>query len=596
MESAVKPEQNHPESMATPQLPKRAKGLPEPQLSQSPKPGLGHFEETQRNLAATGRRGGLRAFRWGWIAFMVLATSVPYLLNFFSTPAGYHYTWILPPYPEDSLAYLSWSQQAAQGSLLFHLKYTALPHHAFLFHPFFLVCGWLSSLFACDIGIIHLVLKAVGVVFFMVTFFRYTDYLGLTGFQSAAASILLGISSGIGGLWVWIGLADQLQVLPADLWVVDTTTYWCLLWNPLFPYALALTLLVIYWLDRGTQRGQKRDFWFSGLASGVLALIHPYSQPLLFAFAVIITVQRRRADALSCLSRYFFASLPFVLHVVLISKLNPLVSRHSITGEMRSPSLMAYLAGFGFPLLLFVAGLAAGRGQLIKRYWHIILWFLLCLVFAYLPFWFQRKFIFGAHVPLCIVAGISFDMLLTRCSGGSARLRRQLLVIAAAVLLPLLASTPMYLLASQSREVKDNAFGAYFISDEVLKGLMFLKNQSKPDEIVFATVATSRLIPAFSGNTVLWGHWAMSVDRQERENWLANLINNPSKRDDEWRSREFWGAGIQYIFADGELKQSLDQNPHSWRFVLDEANVVFENGSVRIYQHRAPRMNGPLTH
>jgi len=126
--------------------------------------------------------------------------------------------------------------------------------------------------------------------------------------------------------------------------------------------------------------------------------------------------------------------------------------------------------------------------------------------------------------------------------------------------------------------------------------LMFLKNQSKPDEIVFATVATSRLIPAFSGNTVLWGHWAMSVDRQERENWLANLINNPSKRDDEWRSREFWGAGIQYIFADGELKQSLDQNPHSWRFVLDEANVVFENGSVRIYQHRAPRMNGPLTH
>jgi hypothetical protein len=586
MESANTPGQNHPQSMAAPKSPERAKGLSEPQLSQSPEPGIARLEETQRALAANGGRGGLRAFRWGWIAFMVLATSVPYLLNFFSTPAGYHYTWIVPPYPEDSLAYLSWSQQAAHGSLLFQLKYTALPHHAFLFHPFFLVCGWLSSLFACDIGIIHWVMKAVGVVFFLVTFFRYTDYLELTGFQSVVASILLGVSSGMGGLWVWIGLADQLQMVPADLWVPEVNTYWSLLWNPLFPYALALTLLVIYWLDRGTLHAQKRDFWFSGLAAGVLALVHPYSQPLLFAFAVIITVQRRRAEILGYLGRYFLASLPFVLYVVLISELNPLVLRHSAAGEIRSPSPVAYLAGFGFPLLLFVAGLAAGRGQLIKRYWHIILWFLLCLVFSYLPFWFQRKFIFGAHIPLCIMAGISFDMLLTRCSGASARIRRQVLVIAAVVLLPLLASTPVYLLASQGREVKNNADGTYFISDDILKGLMFLKNRGKPNEIVFATLATSRLIPAFSGNTVLWGHWAMSVDLNERENWLANLINNPSNQDDDRRGREFWGAGIQYVFADGDLRQALDRNPHKWRFILDEANVVFTNGAVTIYQHQ----------
>jgi hypothetical protein len=115
---------------------------------------------------------------------------------------------------------------------------------------------------------------------------------------------------------------------------------------------------------------------------------------------------------------------------------------------------------------------------------------------------------------------------------------------------------------------------------------MFLKNRGKPNEIVFATLATSRLIPAFSGNTVLWGHWAMSVDLNERENWLANLINNPSNQDDDRRGREFWGAGIQYVFADGDLRQALDRNPHKWRFILDEANVVFTNGAVTIYQHQ----------
>ena len=68
---------------------------------------------------------------------IVVATSLPYVVNWFFTPAGHHYTWIMPPYPEDSLAYLAWSQQAAHGSLLFKLKYTALPHTAFLFQPFF---------------------------------------------------------------------------------------------------------------------------------------------------------------------------------------------------------------------------------------------------------------------------------------------------------------------------------------------------------------------------------------------------------------------------------------------------------------------------
>lgn len=102
---------------------------------------------------------GLRVFRWGWTIFMVAITTIPYLLNFAATPAGYRYTWILPPYPEDSFGYMVWSQQAARGALLFKVKYTALPQKAFLFHPFFLVCGWLSRLIGGNIGITHLLVK-----------------------------------------------------------------------------------------------------------------------------------------------------------------------------------------------------------------------------------------------------------------------------------------------------------------------------------------------------------------------------------------------------------------------------------------------------
>ena len=54
---------------------------------------------------------------------MVAGTSLPYLAlwlraDSFSGEPGSVYAWILPPYPEDGLAYLAWVKQAAQGAAL----------------------------------------------------------------------------------------------------------------------------------------------------------------------------------------------------------------------------------------------------------------------------------------------------------------------------------------------------------------------------------------------------------------------------------------------------------------------------------------------
>jgi hypothetical protein len=536
---------------------------------------------------AKGNCAGLNTFRLGWMVFMVLATSAPYLLSFFSTPAGCHYTWIVPPYPEDSFGYMAWTQQAAQGHFLFQLKFTALPHSAFLFHPFFLIAGWLSRLFAGNVGFTLFILKEVGVVCFLLAFFKYTDYLGLNRFQSMIATVLVGVSSGLGGLLAYFGFADPSTNFSGDLWLVDMNTFWCLLWNPLFPYSLTLMLLALFWLDRGSRDGRKSDFWLGGAATGILALIHPYSQPLLFTFAILITALRRKTSALIYLSRYFFATIPFVVYVGLVAALHPLISRHDSTGEMSSPSLLTYALGFGLPLLLCVVGLVVGREQLMKRFWPVMLWFVLSVALAYFPFWFQRKLIFGAHIPLCIVAAISLDLLLNRFS--NSRTRGWVTAVAAIFFLPLLVSTSVYLLASENREVRNNADGYYYISNDVRDGLQFLKIQTKPSDVVFATVETSRLIPGLAGNTVVWGHWAQSVDLMERHDWITNLFNAHADWTDPARGREFWGTNIQYIFADGSLKQSLEQGRSRWQVILNEADVVFTNRSVAIYKHRNGR-------
>jgi hypothetical protein len=528
-------------------------------------------------------RTGLTAFRWGWTAFVVVLTSAPYVLNWWSTPAGFHYTWILPPYPEDSFGYMAWAQQAAHGAWLFKIKYTALPHAGFLFHPLFLICGWISALFSCDIGVVFWIAKAIGVVLFLVTFYRYIDYLGLNTVQSVAASILIGVSSGLGGILAFLNVIAESSVVPADLSMPEMSTFWSLLWNPLFPFSLTLMLLSIFWLDRGTREKCASDLWRSGLAAGVMSLLHPYSLPVLFALAMVITIVRNRANAVGYLFRYFATSLPFAIYLAVVSRINPIVSRHSVLGEMKSVPVAAYALGFGLPLLLCVAGLILARETMLKRYWHLAVWFLLSVALAYVPFWFQRKLIFGAHIPLCIMGGVAFDLILARWPAAT---RKWAVLATAAIFLPLLAATPVYLLVSQDREVKANEDGAYFLSNDMAQALKVLKERSKPDEVVFATLATSRVIPAFAGNTVVWGHWAMSIDQHERDNWLRNLFNSQSNLNDARRSREFWGNDIQFIFADGELKQSMEQYPDAWSVILKDARKIFENDSVVIYQRQ----------
>jgi len=527
----------------------------------------------------------LNQFRLVWMVFMVLATAAPAVRNFLATPAGFHYTWILPPYPEDSLGYMAWAQQAAQGHLLFQLKFTALEHSAFLFNPFFLIAGWMSRLFSGNIGFTLFAMKEVGVICFLAAFFNYIDYLGLNRFQSIAATVMVSISSGLGGLLAYFGFVDPSSNFSGDLWLVDMNTFWSLLWNPLFPYSLTLILLALFWLDRGSRDGCTADFWWSGLLSGILALIHPYSQSLLIAMAIILTVARRKSSALIYLSRYLLAALPFILYVGLVAARHPLLSMHASTGAMRSPPPLTYAIGFGLPLLFCALGMTAEREQLLRRCGQVILWFVISFGLAYFPFWFQWKLIFGAHIPLCIVAAISIELILNRIS--NSQTRRWFTAAGAVIFLPLLISTPAYLLASEDMAVRSGVNSSYYISNDVMDGLHFLKTRTHSHDVVFAKPATSSLIPGFAGNTVVWGHWAMSVDQMQRRKWIKGLFDERSDWANPARAVEFWGNDIQYIFADGSFMTILHQDRRKWQVILNKADEVFSNRSVAIYKHRS---------
>jgi hypothetical protein len=363
----------------------------------------------------------------------------------------------------------------------------------------------------------------------------------------------------------------------ADLWIPEVNTYWSLLWNPLYPYSLLLILLFFNYLERAIRERQRHFVYLSGCALGVMAFVHPYHVPLLYTIAITMLLLRMRRDVAPYLLGLFAISLPFVSIVYLISRLNPLAAQHTTTGLMASPPLPVYLLGLGLPLIVMTCGIILFGRELLERFTPLILWVILGLLFCYLPFWFQRKFIFGIQLPIGILAGVAIDMAVTRIS--SARGRRLAFICLTGIMLPLAVLTQLHNIRSTLSSVKANPTGSFYLSKELHAGMSYLGSISSTNDIVFASEPTSLLLPAFSGNTVLWGHWAMSVDAVARKQWMMTIMqlqNGPETR------RKFAAAGVRFIFLDGDLKRWFENTQANW--LVTGTEKVFQNTDVLIYR------------
>ncbi|MFI5346910.1 MAG: hypothetical protein ACHQ51_11100 [Elusimicrobiota bacterium] len=534
-----------------------------------------------------GPYGAPRRFRRAWIVFILTLTLLPYFVNFWQTPKGFAYTWILPPYPADAYAYRAWSKQAFDGHWLFALKFTALPHRPFLFLPFFLAAGLLSRLTHLDIGLVHLLLKSVGVVVFFHAFFAFVRHLKLTPRQSIAAAAFAGISSGFGGFAPLLfpeGLSRAWT--PVDVWLVDSNTFWSLLWNPLFPFSLALMLVAVRRADESLQEERPQRAWAAGAALTALAFLHPYPLAVLFPLLTGLCLTRRPKHWLPYWLRSVGAALPGALLIAGVSFFNPLIRTHNGLGTEETLSLFALIAGFGLPLLLVAAELF-WEPDFFKKNRILFAWFAIPLALSYCPIWFRTKYLFGAHLPLCVLAGVAVERLLTRLP-----LPRAGKTAAAALLVALSSYSQIHNFRAGLEEVRTNEDGQYRIRDGMMAGLRYLDSRTDHSALVFAAAPTSAKICAFAGYTVMWGHWAQAVDAAERKIWIRSVFAEDSDLSLEERRRKFWDLGFEYLFLDGNWREGfgLGVGP----LLMNDSDLVFSNPEVAIYR-RTARAGRPLS-
>jgi hypothetical protein len=505
-------------------------------------------------------------------ALLLLTTLAPYFYCR-SRVSGAHFLWILPPYPEDSLAYLAWERQAMSGAWLFALKYTALPHAPFLFQPFFLVVGLLARFTGMAVPATNLLVKAIGTALFVHVWFRFVSAFRLGRADALFATALMAFSSGLGG-WIAPFFRDAAKI-SADLWLVDLNTYWSLQWNSLFPFSMALILETTVQAEEALRDRCQAHALRAGLCLTSLALVHPYQVPMLGVYCLVRWAMGLGRAAWRPAWVFGAVSLVPVAYLIAMELGQPLLARHATHGQMLTPAAPQVLLGLGVPLLFAVAG-SLRRAT---RRDGLVLFIALGVLGAYVPCWFQRKLLFGLHPVICAAAGLAFGMLPVARSAATRRLRWT----AASVLVALLSASSLTVVKSQVENVlRPGLANPFAVDDDVWRTLEYLRANTRPSDVVFASPALSALIPAVSGNTVIWGHWAQSVDVDQRVSTLKRAFSPDSGLSDAERSGEFWSMGMKYLLVDPSFRLQLLLGEPRW--LTGDLEQIWESGAIAVYK------------
>jgi len=489
---------------------------------------------------------------WRFVILAALAilavTCLPYLYGAHLAPSGTRFIWAVGFLP-DTLGNLMFSRQAADGRLLFSNLFTAEPHPARLFSPFFLLVGWLQALTG---AFPPLVLQA----------FRLAAGLALAGAVYLLCSRLFAIPAErktaflavlLTGGPGFLSLLHPFFHRAADVRGAEMATFFSLYQQAHFTAALALIVLSTLALLRAAEERSLRWAAIAGALYFGLVSVHPYDAAVPAIAALAWAILRRalsptggagRSFPLLPLAVFLLFPLPLVLYDAWVVGYVPVFREFAREGLVSKPwPAFDYILGWIFALPFAVAGLAAIFRRREAAWMFPAAWVLVTPLLLFLPIPASRRQLEGFHLFLTLVA---FRGVMT-LNPFATRARRALLtagMVLAGLSSVYIMARDMYSLDVASRPERrqihmedgtlifpfhgsadrlfagspwlgglyTNGADGYFVSKDLLAALAWMRTGLGPDDAVLCSHETGLLVPVFSGRRVVTGHFGETLN------------------------------------------------------------------------------------
>ena len=500
-------------------------------------------------------------WRWvvAWSAALIVASLLPYLIAWWSTPPDLFYTGFLSN-PEDGNAYLAKMQQGLRGEWRYHLPYTAEQHRGEFLFTYYVLLGHVARWTRLPLIVVFHLARVVNGAALLIVLYYFISHFFQERVKRRFAFLLTAWGSGLGWLVTFFG------PMTADLWVPEGYVWYSIFVNPHFPLALALLLLAVLWsvTSWGLTRPDWRRVLGVALCTAALGVVQPFCLltvgGTLLLYALVRLVGERRWPGHEIVSGVVTGAvgLPFALNAYLVSTRNPAFAAWSGQNQTMSPPPWDFALSYGVVLLLAAPGLWLAARRRRGGDWLLLIWVVLTSALLYAPFSLQRRLVMGLVAPLGCLATMGWYRL-------PRRFRRR-----KAWLLAFAGLTHLFLLAG-STLVALSRSEILFLSDDEYRAIGWLNARSAPDALVVAAPEMGLYIPAWSGRRVFYGHRFDTAHAQERKAQLLGFYG----RNERVLLRE----APDYVFY-GPRERALgagDWQPDAdWR-------VVFERGEVVVY-------------
>jgi hypothetical protein len=537
-----------------------------------------------------------------WFAAFLVATAavvvlgLPYVLGYTLSEPGRVFTGVIMN-PEDTLSYFAKMLQGYNGKWLYSIPFTPEQHDAAFLGGFYLVLGQIARWMGLSVeGIWHLARVVTSLSLFMVTF----GFIGtfILDKQTRWIAYLIALfGSGLGWLLFLLQQPYWLGAFPIDFKMPEAHIFFSAL---TFPHvALGTTLILIsFWFLYQISTGHPRSWLFSvsaGIANLVIGIVYPFLIYLvIFTSALYWLYSTYRAKNLDWIfTARLVVSLaipaPLYVYYIYVNQSNDVFRSWASQALLPSPPWPHYLVAFGIFLLLAILTLISKEvsSSYKERVSLLWIWIISATVLVILPTNAQRRFVQGVHVPLSILAaGGLVSVVLPRISASRPfqkvishprynedGLKRFFIT----VIILFISMSNLYLLADLSVTTTMRQPYPFFRQEAEIEAVKWLRENTEESSIVLAAYETGNYVAARAGNRVFIGHWAETVDWDNKNDQVTRFYDGST--NDDWRRELLENFDINYLWH-GPAERGLGAfDPSEVPYMVP----VFENEDTIIY-------------
>ncbi len=523
---------------------------------------------------------------------VLFITGVPYLAGWLtSTPDRIFEGFVIDV--DDAHSHLAKMQQGYRGEWRYHILFTPEPHDGAHINSFYIVLGHLARLFGLHLVVTYHGARLIFGFVYLLTAYAFIAFFLLEVPRRRLAFVLVCFSSGLG--WLALLLSGSFitgDITPVDFWFIEMYSFFIVMVFPHTSLALALMLVAFVLALYYFETGRWEAIAGATVSAVIISLIHPYTllvvDVVLAGYWLLITFRRRRfwLSPLPGLALLVLAPLPVIFYQYLVIAQNPILAAWQTQSSTFSPPPWHYVLGYGVVLVLAIpGGWWALRRE--KRWPLLALWPLLIMPLLYMPIVFnlQRRMIEGVHVPLCILATVGLthyvlpvlrrSRLATALSARGYPLQR-LELLFRNLLVGLTLPSMLFLITSAAIAAAAGQPDMVHSAAEIA-AVDWLGSNSTHNDIVMASYQIGGFIPASIGHRVFIGHWAETLDLENKKAEAARFYGTA---DDGERQDLLRRYDIAYVFYGPRERSMGNLDPDQ----KDYLTPVFSRNDVSIYK------------